>query len=318
MSGAELQVALIGCGRLAELGYLPALAAAPGLCLTAVADPAAPRRQRIAALAPGVDTHSSVGELLGAVRPEAAIVAGPVGTHLESARELAAAGIPALVEKPPAPDAARARELAALRPAPWVGFNRRFTLGRGLERLAARGAGGLTIEAAIDYRLRSWSPVGGLGDAWLDLGPHLLDLALLAAGPVPLRPTRVRLLGTEAEVELGGEGVTARLRCRTDAPHRELFRVRDRSGATLLERRAGGLRGLLARATRAPHPLHASLLAELSALRSELTGEPAADGPVLATADDGARVMELHDLARERAGADPGRPAKPVGGALAR
>ena len=48
---AELDLGLIGCGRLAERGYLPALARARGVRLAAVADTV---QERGARLAPGV------------------------------------------------------------------------------------------------------------------------------------------------------------------------------------------------------------------------------------------------------------------------
>ena len=37
-----------------------------------------------------------------------------------------AAGVPVLVEKPPAPDLAGAADLVPLSPTPWLGFQRRF------------------------------------------------------------------------------------------------------------------------------------------------------------------------------------------------
>ena len=111
----ELRLGLVGCGRLAEVGYLPALARVTRFRLVAVADPDPVRR---AAAAPGVDAYGSAEELLAAAAVDAVGVASPVQTHLAAARAAAAAGVTALVEKPPVRDVAEARALAELRPTP--------------------------------------------------------------------------------------------------------------------------------------------------------------------------------------------------------
>lgn len=312
-----VRVGLVGCGRLAEAGYVPAVAHARGVEIVAVADPDSTRRDLVGA-ALGIAAaarHEGAVSLLarprtsaesghsptsgtsdrgeGPVAVEAVVVASPVATHVEVAGHVAAAGLPCLVEKPPARDAAGARALAALHPAPLVGFNRRFSLGLGLPAGLGRD-GEVEIEGTLHYRRSSWDPIGELGDAWLDLGPHLVDLAMLAARR-PLAVASATLAERRAVVELEGEGVRARLECATDRPHRERFRVAI-GGRPVLDARAGGLPGLLPRPGR-PHPLVASLAAQLEAFAVLVRGgEPA--GPSPATAAEGVPVMELIDAAR--------------------
>jgi predicted dehydrogenase len=134
-----VRVGLAGCGRLAEAGYLPAASRLPGVEIVAVSDPNRARRDVVAdalGLAAG-GRYETLASLIGAARPDAIVIASPVATHVENASAAAAAGIPALVEKPPAVDAAGARELLALDPAPRIAFNRRFSLGGELPRAAA-------------------------------------------------------------------------------------------------------------------------------------------------------------------------------------
>ena len=74
----ELRVGLVGCGRIAERGYVPALARAAGVELVAVADvePA-----RCAAVAPGVPAFDSLPALVAGAGPEALVVATPPWTR---------------------------------------------------------------------------------------------------------------------------------------------------------------------------------------------------------------------------------------------
>src|SRR5207237_7153075 len=128
--------------------------------------------RRCAEVAPGVAAYPSVVELVAAGGVDAVIVATPAAAHVSAARTVARAGLPALVEKPPAPDADGARELAALRPAPWIGFNRRF-----LPAVTAlRGREAAHLRVVLHYRRASWRPVEVNEDALLDLGPHAIDL----------------------------------------------------------------------------------------------------------------------------------------------
>ena len=121
-----MRVGLIGCGRIAERGYVPAFARAEGVELAAVVDV---QSERCRAVAPGVAAFADVAELIASGEVDAVVVATPVGAHVEVAAEAAEAGLATLVEKPPARTASEAVGLLGLEPAPFVAFNRRFEPG---------------------------------------------------------------------------------------------------------------------------------------------------------------------------------------------
>jgi virulence factor len=123
-----VRVGIIGLGDIAQKAYLPVLAATPGLTpvlvtrtpatLTAVGD-----RYRVA------ERYRSAAQAVDAGL-DAAFVHTPSVTHPEVAGLLLRAGVPVLVDKPLATDAAAARDLVALADRTgvslMVGFNRRY------------------------------------------------------------------------------------------------------------------------------------------------------------------------------------------------
>ena len=160
MSAEALRLGLVGCGRLAELGYGPAIERVRGVRLVAVADPDRIRRERVAGRfgAAQGDTVRALPDaeaLLAAVPVDALVLASPTSAHLADATAAAAAGVAVLVEKPPAPDAGGAARLAALTPVPWVAFNRRFDPGARAARDAVPAAGDLDLHLEPAYRRRS-------------------------------------------------------------------------------------------------------------------------------------------------------------------
>jgi predicted dehydrogenase len=291
---APLRLGLVGCGRLAEAGYLPAIAGLPGVELAAVADPASERRGRIAQLSGTEPAQFESAEALAAAGVvDAAVIATPVASHLADTAALTAEGVPCLVEKPPAVGVEGAEALADLTPAPWVGFNRRFTHGaRLLDAVPADGE--LELDLELRYRRASWRAVEVGDPAILDLGAHLVDLALLLTGS---DHARVRVAGCEheraaLEIETG-RGI-ARISCATDLPHRERIVVRS-GGRTVASSREGG--PIAALTTRLPWrepPLVASLRAQLEAFARVVAG---GDGGLLATAADGVATMRVIEAA---------------------
>jgi predicted dehydrogenase len=295
MSGAPVRLGLVGCGRLAELGYVPAALAAAGAAIVAVSDPDRARRGLVAAML-GASAHACPAELLE-VALDGVVVSTPPAGHEEVARLVAQAGLPALVEKPPAPDAAGALRIAALTPAPWIAFNRRFD--QGLE-LAGRvpPQAGTELRMVLHYRRRSWRPVTGGDDALLDLAPHLVDLALHLTGARPLA-VRAHAGPERAGIELALSHGRARIECANDRPHRELVELLDAGGRCVARSERGGrTRGLAARVRSGAHPLVRSLTTQLEAFAAALRGED--PGP-LATAGEGAVVMCVLDAARRSA-----------------
>ena len=246
---------------------------------------------RCAAVAPGVPAYEGAEALVAAGGVDAIVVATPVGSHLADAQ--AAAGLPTLVEKPPARDAAQARVLADLDPPPWIGFNRRFD--PALQR--PRVEGRLELRLVLHYRRASWRPLQVRDEALLDLGPHAIDLARWFARS-PVRRVRAgTLTRRRCELELELETGRAVLSCASDRVFREVVEVR---GCSVVTR--GGLRAAaLARLRPAgEHVLVDSLAAELDAFCGALRGR---GNGALATAADGVAAMEAIDAARRSAGA---------------
>jgi predicted dehydrogenase len=242
--------------------------------------------------------------MAAAAELDAAVIASPVAAHVDDARALAHAAVATLVEKPPAPDAVGARALAAIAPAPWVGFNRRFDPGARRLRGSMPRAVDLDVQVAIHYRRASWRPHSVHDDALLDLGPHLVDWAtwvtqsaVVAVGDAVVEPDRAActLTLTRGRAHLVAE---------CNRPHRELIDVRDATGARLARHAVGGLAaGVRARLARSPHPLVASLAAQLSEFAAAVRGEPMDS---LATPEEAVAVMAVLDAARVSA-AEHGR-----------
>src|SRR5574341_549348 len=155
-----IRVGLVGCGRLAEVAYLPAFRQAVGVKLAAVADC---NRQRCREVAPELPAHETIDALLKAGGIDALVISTPTRFHFAHARSVAEAGLPALVEKPPASTLDEARALDRLKPPPWIGFNRRFDpdITRLKNKLPREG----NMYLELRSRLSSWNPIDMQDDA---------------------------------------------------------------------------------------------------------------------------------------------------------
>jgi predicted dehydrogenase len=202
-----------------------------------------------------------------------------------------------LVEKPPAADLAGADELAVLQPTPWVGFNRRFDDGVTQLRAAVPRGAEVGVFLEISYRRGGWGAHTVRDDALTDLGPHLVDMArwLTSADVTEVRRAVVSPERAEFNLVLGA--ARARVRCVTDRPHRERIEVRHRDGRLVGKLVRGGLLAAVwgRLGQRGPHPLVASLTAQLEEFARAVRGEAA---PTLGTADDGVAVMAVLEAVR--------------------
>lgn len=312
MSGDPVRVGLVGCGRITERGYLPALQSVDAARLVAVADPDRQRRERLAALGTAMLGHpvgafDGAASLVANARVDAIVIASPATAHVADARLAAAAGLATLVEKPPAADAARALDLTGLRPMPWLAFNRRFDPGARAVRSAMPAHGPVELFLRLRYRRPSWGAHTVRDDALLDLGPHLLDWARWIIGREVdhVRCTELSTERTVLDVTLGRG--RAHLEAATDRTHEELIELRDGSGRLIARHRIGGhWAGLRDRFLRRSHsnPLIISLRGELEAFVETVRTGSATD---LGTPSDGVAVMTAIDAARASA-AGGGRP----------
>lgn len=315
MSG-PLRLGLVGCGRIAERGYLPAAATTEAVEVVAIAETDEGRAGAAAGrFAEGAALHGGVEDLLAAGGVEALVVAVPIDQHLPAARLGAEAGVPSLVEKPPAPNLADARSLAGLRPAPALGFNRRFLQGEALLPQVPE-SGWLELDLELGFRRGGWGAHVSRDEALLDAGTHLIDLACLLAGSEPIAVRGARLGPESASLELELARGRARLRCATDAGYRERVEIRDSAGRLLARHALGGFRTRLSRLGGAPDPLVGSLRGQLEAFSASVRGS--APG-LLAGGDDGVRAMAVVEAARRSAAAHGVQvtvEARPVGAAL--
>jgi myo-inositol 2-dehydrogenase/D-chiro-inositol 1-dehydrogenase len=296
---APLRVGLVGCGRVAERGYVPAFRVASGVRLAAVVDPVL---ERCRALAPGVPAHASAADLVAAGGMDALVLATPAEAHLTDAALAAAAGLPVLVEKPPAPDAEGAAALARLDPPPWIGFSRRYDPVLAHARARIGPDERLAIALTVHYP-DPWSAHEVGDDALLDLGPHLVDCARWLARSEIQRVRAIEIDENAASLELELERGTAALSCARERRYRQRVEVRTAAGRTLARHTADALvrRGLTRLADARRPPVLVRLLArQLEAFAGAARGGPAPD---LATAADGVAVMAAIDAARRSAAA---------------
>ena len=288
-----IQLGLVGCGRLAEFGYAPALGGLRGVEVVAVADSDAGRAEALARrLGPDVTAHESAGALIAAAAPDGLVVSTPPAAHLGAAEAAAAAGLPCLIEKPPADTLEAAVAIAALDPAPWIGFNRRFQHAARIGRVTG---GPCELELEIRYRRASWRPHTVDDDALLDLAPHLVDLALFLSGESQATVRSAILSRERVALELGLGESRATIRCATDRAYYERVDVRVGGERVGQSGDGGPANALLTRLPWVEYPLVASLRAQLAAFADALEGR---DPGLLAGAEDGVRVMRVIESVR--------------------
>lgn len=203
MQPTTLRVGLIGFGFAGKTFHAPLIRTTPGLQLAVVSSSDAAKVH--AAL--GADVRVVADALAAATHPDVdlVVIASPNVTHFPLARAALAACKHVVVDKPFTLDAEEAAQLARM-PVPGqvlsVFHNRRWDSSTlAARRMLAEGRLGTVRHAAMHFdRFRPvpqarWreddTPGGGI---WLDLGPHLLDEALLYFGaPLAIQADIVQL-----------------------------------------------------------------------------------------------------------------------------
>lgn len=308
-----MRLGVAGCGRITELGYIPAALAAEGVTIRAFADPNAERLGLCRELwrdgGEEAMGYPGLSSLLAAEPVDLVVVAAPLEHHVALAEEAATAGVRSLVEKPPAPDLAAAQRLAALDPEPLLAFNRRFLQGAEL-RDSIPPEGWLEMDLELRFRRDAWGAHEARDEALLDAGIHLIDLACHLSNASPIAVRRAEIEPERASLELELSRGRARINCATDRRHRETISIRDRAGKPIARSTWGGLRSRLAGALGRPDPLAQSLRRQLEAVGVSLREPPHLLLPQghphrpLATATDGATAMAVVEAARRSAELD--------------
>lgn len=299
MSAPPVRIGLVGAGRVAERAYLPAFAVAAGVELVAIADPVV---ERCRAVAPAARAYPDLESLLAAGDLDAVVIASPAEHHVAQAAAVAARGLPALVEKPPAPDLAGARALAEIDGVrPRLGFNRRFD--RGLRTLRERiGDGGvIAAHALLHAPAAEWRAHTVNDDALLDLGPHSIDLVRWLSGAEVEQVRATALNAERAVLELVLARGVATVQVDHRAAYREALDVVIAGGRrlrwSLPPPPALRLRARLDPRA-APDALTASLARQLEAFAAAAHG---GDGGSLGRAADGVAAMAVIAAARASA-----------------
>lgn len=189
MTMREIGVGVIGYGLAGRAFHAPYVRATPGMELRAIVtrDPV-----KVHADLPGMRVVPDVAALLAEPGVDLIVVASPDALHAEHAIAALEAGKHVLIDKPFATSLADARRVAATGETAGklvtVFQNRRWDADfRTLRRLIAEGALGDIVQ--FDSHFDRWRPTPtGLwkeareGGAWLDLGPHLVDQAVVLFG----------------------------------------------------------------------------------------------------------------------------------------
>ncbi|HJT20598.1 MAG TPA: Gfo/Idh/MocA family oxidoreductase [Nitrospira sp.] len=308
-----VRVGLVGCGRLAQSGYLPAFQRTSEAVLVGVADVDLSRCREIA---PGVPAYEGIHELIAAGIVDALIISTPTHRHLADAIAASQAKIPTLVEKPPGVDLHEAEALSELNPAPWIAFNRRFDpdLAGLRSRMPQSGKPDMRLE--LHYRRTAWNPFDMRDDALLDLGPHLIDLARWLTRRDIVSVRALLITDQRAEFELGLTHGRALVACSTNRPYSERLDLGGMDGVTGISYRRGGLlKGILARMIpKRDNPLVNSLVRQLDAFGLAVRR---GSSESLAAATDGVAVMSAIEAIR-RSAAEQGKQIRLENGAFPR
>ncbi len=192
----DIGVGLIGYGLAGRSFHAPYVRVTPGMALRAVVSRDA---AKVHADLPEMRVVPDVATLLTEPGIDLVVVASPDALHADHALAALAAGKHVLIDKPFATSLAEARAIAAAGEAAGkqvtIFQNRRWDADfRTLRRLIGEGALGEIVQ--VESHFDRWRPIPtGLwkeareGGAWLDLGPHLVDQALVLFG----RPDAITL-----------------------------------------------------------------------------------------------------------------------------
>ncbi len=210
----DINVGLIGCGRIASLVYLNILKKLPGLKLTAIAESDTVKREKAGMSAPHAALYPDYKDLLRDSNLDAVIVCLPNHLHAEAAIASFENGKHVYLEKPIAINVPRADEVIRA----WkesdrvgmMGFNLRFnSLYTSLRKQIEAGAVGdvicvRTVFTSSGRALPEWKKHRSTGGgALLDLASHHVDLIRFIFGNEVMQiSARMRSHSTEDDIAI--------------------------------------------------------------------------------------------------------------------
>jgi myo-inositol 2-dehydrogenase/D-chiro-inositol 1-dehydrogenase len=190
---------LIGCGMMGQ-EHIRNIQLLPDTRITAIFEPDAGMRAKVAALVPDVKFYDSIADLLAVAQLGALVITSPNHLHLRQLEEIAATrALPILVEKPlytDPDDAARLDAFRASYSAPvWVAMEYRYMppIAAFLAQ-AAMATGGIQMLSIREHRFPFLAKVGdwnrfnrNSGGTLVEKCCHFFDLMRLAIGSEPVR-----------------------------------------------------------------------------------------------------------------------------------
>jgi predicted dehydrogenase len=187
---APLRLGLVGYGMGGRVFHAPFIEAAEGIEVAGVVTRSDVRRAEVASDLPGVPTYDSLSDLLDA-GVDAVTITTPPTTRRELVLEAIGRGVHVVADKPFAPTAEGARELAEAAAGAGVRLavfqNRRWDVEiRTAAALLAAGRLGTPwrVHARFDLDEPQTLDAGPVGGLLRDLGAHLVDQMLFLLGPV--------------------------------------------------------------------------------------------------------------------------------------
>jgi predicted dehydrogenase len=188
---ALLRMGLVGYGNGGRHFHAPYIVAADGVELAGVVVRSPARVAQFQADYPGLPVYPSLAAMLEAGTVDAVVITTPPETRRELVLEAIAGGVHVVGDKPFAPDAESARELAAAASAAGVAVNvfhnRRWDADfRTLQAVIARGDVGdvWRVDSRFDLDDPGSLEPGPTGGLLRDLGAHVVDQVLVLLGPV--------------------------------------------------------------------------------------------------------------------------------------
>ena len=184
-----MRIGLVGYGAGGRYFHAPFIEAADGAELAGVVARSADKRAEVAADFPGLPVYGSLAEMLDA-GVDAVTITTPPHTRRELVLEAIAAGVHVVADKPFAPDAAAARELAEAAEQAGVLLNVYHNRRRDADILTLAGvvaSGKLgeiwRVHSIMDQDGAATLETGATGGLLRDLGSHLVDQMLWLLGP---------------------------------------------------------------------------------------------------------------------------------------
>jgi predicted dehydrogenase len=194
MSDNTVRIGFVGCGRQASAAWYPNFATIPELELVACCDLQADLAERNAHFFGAQRAYSDLAEMLRKEELDAVMVVGPPPMHYACGKQVLEAGLPLMMEKPPALRTEQARELVELAESKGVitqiGHNMRHAPGvcKFRELMATPEFGKLLyLESRYFMPSPMWHETSGYRTGWTYMifqSVHAVDLARHLAGEI--------------------------------------------------------------------------------------------------------------------------------------